>query len=386
MPVKNSIVTTYTAYKVGGSLPWNSPTYIRRQADSTVYDAIRAGQFCTVLGPRQTGKSSLRIRVRHQLEAAGYRCATLQSTQLIDSPRDYYRWDKQLVSALWDSLQGNSLQERSYAKPSQTLPQWLASTSGLLPQQRLEQFSRDLLFKTFPNQPVVIFIDAAESLLDIPFLANDLFEWIWHCRCLRKIYPDYNRLNFVIAGNAIPGRLIQNKALLSGGRQVALKNFALADTQPLQVAFEGRIQQPSQVLESVLRWTNGQPLLTQKLCRLLKASMDNFALPDQPTVPFPAALNRWVDHIAYTQIVSSWNRQDDLSYLWEMCYEVIRSPYKNQLVGLYRRILAGETVELNGASVQADLLHSGLVIADASQLKSANEIYRHVFVPLMPSI
>ncbi|MFM6350241.1 MAG: hypothetical protein ACKPFK_34635, partial [Dolichospermum sp.] len=55
-------------YSYSGALSEESPTYVKRDADDQLFDALKDGKFCYVLESRQTGKSSLRVQIMKRLK------------------------------------------------------------------------------------------------------------------------------------------------------------------------------------------------------------------------------------------------------------------------------------------------------------------------------
>ena len=64
---------TSIRYQVGGALLQDVSSYVTRDSDLQLFEALKAGEFCYVLNSRQMGKSSLMVRTLAQLQESGWK-------------------------------------------------------------------------------------------------------------------------------------------------------------------------------------------------------------------------------------------------------------------------------------------------------------------------
>ncbi|NJO63815.1 MAG: hypothetical protein HC836_38215, partial [Richelia sp. RM2_1_2] len=91
-------------YIFSGSLPQNASTYVKREADDQLYEALQQGKFCYVLNSRQSGKSSLRLRTMSRLFEAGVECAAIDLSSINIQSATQENWYADLITKLIDSF------------------------------------------------------------------------------------------------------------------------------------------------------------------------------------------------------------------------------------------------------------------------------------------
>lgn len=353
-------------YRGGGSLPVNFPSYIVREADTKLENLIKEGNFCYILTPRQMGKSSLRVRVSDKLQQQEFACVSIDVSEIgVNNLESADQWYLTLLSAIVKKLK---LEKK-------ILLEWWKSNLHLTPVFRFSNFLCEKIIELTSSR-VVIFLDEIDSILSIDkrvFNSDDFFA------CIRSIYnarvdnPAVNRINFVVIGVASPNDLINDvkRTPFNIGSSVQLDNFTFQEAGVLKEGLKNLTTESNALLKKIFYWTNGQPVLTQKLC------LSIYKEETAPVKNIPSLVRKHIDKLFLKNNLSD----SDNSNLLNIQNRIENDDrYGLQIIDAYKKILTeGSIREVRGNLSQIYLRLTGLVRCVNGFLEINNRIYEKKF-------
>ncbi|MCA2735445.1 MULTISPECIES: AAA-like domain-containing protein [unclassified Microcystis] len=351
-------------YHIGGSVPLESPSYIKREADDIFYDYLKNGQYCYVLNSRQMGKSSLWVQTQKRLKEDNIDCATI----------DLSSSGKNISEDIWYRVLFEQLVKRFDLSIREKEQTWWDERAYKSPINRLDQFVEEILLKEV-SRPIVICFDEIDSVLSLNFSTDDFFAWLRSCHEKRPHNRDYQRLTFCMLGVAAVSNFILDnyRSPFNIGQDIRLSGFTIRDARKLAEGLQEKFIEPQRVLEEVIEWTGGQPFLTQKICHLISTSHTGFG-KESPVNPI------YIGDFIQSQVISNWVSQDSPEHLKTIRNRLLNKRVTGRrMLKLYQEILRNSEIPDDGSPDQIELRLTGLVVQDRQKLKVYNKIYRNVF-------
>lgn len=237
-------------FQTSGTLSENAPSYIKRPADDDLLAALRSGELCLVLAPRQSGKSSLMVQTNLRLKAHGI-YSKMIDLQSLGSQENPERWFGAVAHKI----------RRSFGLHTNSR-EWWKTHHDLVATERFMNFLEDVVLAEI-QEHVVICFDEVDSVLSLPF-SDDFFTTIRSLYNQRASNATLKRLTFVLLGVATASSFIRDRSRtpFNIGSSIALDDFSQHDLTPFRKVL-GADNEP--LIQRIFYWTDGHPNLVQRL-------------------------------------------------------------------------------------------------------------------------
>lgn len=357
--------------------------YIERPEDDQVYDLLMRGEYCNILTSRQMGKSSLMVRLKRRLQAAGVRVVdvSLEATggnEAIPSAGWYYA----VLSALALKSEGRLDRFEAWWAERPTLLSSLeaaaagADGSGDTTVKRVQEFFDDFILErgttaTAASARVVVFFDEVDITRNRAY-TDDLFLALRALYNARTDRAELAGLSVCLLGVLSADELIKTRSATpyNVGATVRLSDFSRATCrlEELEEHIDRAGLPGAETVTRVLGWTGGQPFLTISLCESLVSGKM------RGTVTHAGDVSKLVDKELRNPTAFAVH----FGRIEQIVRERVASDSKVR--ALYLKVLRGKRVHGLGEKDEKALLLAGLVTQSADgTLSTRNRLYQRAF-------
>lgn len=310
------------------------------------------------------------IALKEQTEAAGLRLGEILAS---------HGWLKQKTADFFSQQWPAVLKQN----PKQPLGQYLEE-AGLLNEQQIrtilaEQPQKNLRFGELAVLKGWLKPTTIQFFLEHLTSASQLPQHIWQYEAapIHASLTQAKQLHWGIVvpqQNNLKNSHLTNQSVLDPKlveQELAkLRLFSHSTIKFYQL--DEKASRPEILMAEVLFWTDGQPVLTDKLCQLL-AESDVFVADGAEATT--------VQQLVQTHLIDNWETQVSAEHLQGMRDNIIRNQQCDPLLllELYQKIWLQGEVPIDNSPEQAELLRLGLVTPQQDKLKLGNRIYCSVF-------
>lgn len=343
--------TIYTGQ--GGTI--SKGLYIERPADQELFENCLKGELSFVLTARQSGKSSLMVRTIKKLRENGIQAVAVDCSLKDSLGLTEERWYQAILRVMIEELELEL-----------NITTWWQKHEDKLITERFELFFREEILKKIQT-PIAIFFDEIDATFSLTF-KDSFFATLRSIYNSRGLFPEFERLVFVLLGVALPSDLIRNPTMtpFNIGRRVELNDFTLEEA--LQFA-EGLPIQPgdqNKVMQWILDWTGGHPYLTQVVCENLSTNGELVVECEQ--------VNACIQGLFVRAGARNQNIDMVRSYFSE-----VEGNTPDPLLRAYGMSLENKALPEERQSLINRLILTGIVKYVGSQLGARNRVYETIF-------
>ncbi len=229
-------------YRASGT--FNGLSYIEREADRSLLRQIEINQrYPYLLAPRQSGKSSLIVHIINKLNSHEFKSIFIDLSVFPKSCLDSYdEFLEEFIKNILSILEISCDQQKK---------------------EDLDKILKKITF-FFPKR-IIIFVDEIDALLEASFKDN-FFALIRSLFNKRAFDEDFKKIQFVLAGAALPNQLISkdNISPFNIGIPIKLNDLSLEQvSQMVECLYSSSWKVPISIVSELYTYTKGSVYLLQ---------------------------------------------------------------------------------------------------------------------------